>query len=442
MFETLKSAFTTKEVRTKILMTLFMLLVYRIGSYIPIPGLDVAFIQQNFTDENSFFQLMNAVNGQALANGTIFALGILPFINAFIIMQLITLIVPKLDAMSKEGEEGRRKLTQITRYVAIGLGIVQAIGIVVSWSNSGAVNPLFLGLEAEGAVNTAMFFSQMFIVIMLVGGSTFVMWIGERITEYGIGNGTSLIIFVGILSSITSALLNGFSTLPAADDATAVIIQIIGFIIIVCLVFFFIVYVDLAVRKVNVQYAKQVKGNKMYGGQSTHIPIKINASGVMPIIFASSFMMFPQMVISLFWPGSDAEVWFTQNMGMNAPWYPIIMAGLILFFAYFYAQIQFDPEDVARNIQQYGGFIPGIRPGKPTVDHLKKINNRITFFGAIFLSIVMLVPTIIFQTLFSGIGMSNAFSATGLLIVVSVALEFNKQLEAQLMMRHYKGFLK
>jgi preprotein translocase subunit SecY len=207
-------------------------------------------------------------------------------------------------------------------------------------------------------------------------------------------------------------------------------------------VFFFIVYVDLAVRKVNVQYAKQVKGNKMYGGQSTHIPIKINASGVMPIIFASSFMTFPQMIISLFWPGSDVEVWFTQNMGMNSPFYPLIMAALILFFSYFYAQIQFDPEDVARNIQQYGGFIPGIRPGKPTVEHLKKINNRITLFGAIFLSIIMLLPTIIFQTLFAGIGMSNAFSATGLLIVVSVALEFNKQLEAQLMMRHYKGFLK
>jgi preprotein translocase subunit SecY len=444
MFETLKTAFTTKEVRTKILMTLFMLLVYRIGSYIPIPGLNVSFIQSGFAEENSFFQLMNAVNGQALANGTIFALGILPFINSFIIMQLVTLIVPRLDAMSKEGEEGRRKLTQITRYVAIGLGIIQAIGIIVSWTNSGAVNPLFLATEStsEGAASTSLFFSQVCIAVILLGGSTFVMWIGERITEYGIGNGTSLIIFVGILSSITSALLNGFSTLPAADDATAIVIQIIGFILIVCVVFFFIVYVDLAVRKVNVQYAKQVKGNKMYGGQSTHIPIKINASGVMPIIFASSFLMFPQMIISLFWPGSPAEVWFTQNMGMNAPWYPLIMAALILFFSYFYAQIQFDPEDVARNIQQYGGFIPGIRPGKPTVEHLKKINNRITLFGAIFLSIVMLIPTILFQTLFAGIGMSNAFSATGLLIVVSVALEFNKQLEAQLMMRHYKGFLK
>jgi preprotein translocase subunit SecY len=423
-------------------MTLFMLLVYRIGSYIPIPGLNVAFIQESFTSDNSFFQLMNAVNGQALSNGTIFALGILPFINSFIIMQLVTLIVPRLDAMSKEGEEGRRKLTQITRYVAIGLGIVQAIGIIVSWTNSGAVNNLFIGELSEGAEKTALFFSQVCIAVILIGGSTFVMWIGERITEYGVGNGTSMIIFVGILSSITSALLNAGSTFEAADDPTAIIIQIIGFILIVCIVFFFIVYVDLAVRKVNVQYAKQVKGNKMYGGQSTHIPIKINASGVMPIIFASSFLMFPQMIISLFWPGSDAEAWFTQNMGMNAPWYPAIMALLILFFSYFYAQIQFDPEDVARNIQQYGGFIPGIRPGKPTVEHLKKINNRITLFGAIFLSIVMLVPTILFQTLFAGIGMSNAFSATGLLIVVSVALEFNKQLEAQLMMRHYKGFLK
>ncbi|MDR3263334.1 MAG: preprotein translocase subunit SecY [Clostridiales bacterium] len=438
MFETLKAAFTTKEIRNKIFMTLFMLLVYRIGSYILIPGLDTNAIQSSFGESNDFFKLMNAVNGQALQNGTIFALGILPFINAFIIMQLVTLIIPSLERLSKEGEEGRRKITQITRYVAIVLAIVQGIGIVASWSSAqvDAVLPFLPGKVDNAAV---MFFTKVFIILILIGGSTFVMWIGERITEYGIGNGTSLIIFVGILSSITSALLNGFSSLT--DDATK-IWQIIFFVILVCLIFFFIVFVDLAVRKVNVQYAKQVKGNKMYGGQSTHIPIKINASGVMPIIFASSFLMFPQMIISLFWPNSDANTWYTNNLGISSPFYIAAMALLILFFSYFYSQIQFDPEDVARNIQQYGGFIPGIRPGKPTTEYLKKINNRITFFGAIFLALVMLIPTVIFTTLFTEIGMNNAFSATGLLIVVSVALEFNKQLESQLMMRHYKGFLK
>ncbi|MDR3294028.1 MAG: preprotein translocase subunit SecY [Clostridiales bacterium] len=439
MFETLKAAFTTKEIRVKILMTMFMLLIFRIGAYVPIPGLDAEGVTTSFGDStNSFFQLMNAVNGNALQYGTIFALGILPFINAFIIMQLVTLIIPRLDALSKEGEEGRRKITQITRYVAIGLAIVQAVGIIMSWDQSGVIVS-FLGPADSNP--TALWFSKIFIAIILIGGSTFVMWIGERITEYGIGNGTSLIIFVGILSSVASALYNGASTLGADGDWTNLWL-IAAFVVIVCIVFYFIVFVDLSVRKVNVQYAKQVKGNKMYGGQSTHIPIKINASGVMPIIFASSFLMFPQMIFSLFWPGSDAEVWYTKYLGMNSWIYAVVMAALILFFSYFYAQIQFDPEDVARNIQQYGGFIPGIRPGKPTVEHLKKINNRITFFGALFLMVVMLIPTIIFKSLFAGIGMTNAFSATGLLIVVSVALEFNKQLESQLMMRHYKGFLK
>jgi preprotein translocase subunit SecY len=424
-------------------MTLFMLLVYRIGCYIPIPGLDSAAITSGFNGENgagSFLQLLNSVNGNALQQGTLFALGILPFINSFIIMQLVTLIVPRLDALSKEGEQGRRKITQITRYVAIGLGIVQAIGIVISWENvgDGVVMPLFIN-----STNAAsMFFAKAFIVVILVGGSTFVMWIGERITEYGIGNGTSLIIFVGILSSVASAIINGVTTMGSASDPTIVIIQIIGFVLILIAIFYFIVYVDLAERKVPVQYAKQVKGNKMYGGQSSHIPIKINASGVMPIIFASSFLMFPQMIISLFWPNSAADKFYTQWFGVDSWVYIVVMALLILFFSYFYAQIQFDPEDVARNIQQYGGFVPGIRAGKPTVEYLKKINNRITFFGAVFLAVIMIIPTVIFKSLFASAGMASAFSATGLLIVVSVALEFNKQLESQLMMRHYKGFLK
>jgi preprotein translocase subunit SecY len=425
-------------------MTLFMLLVYRIGCYIPIPGLDAASIMQNFNSEGgagSFLQLLNAVNGNALQNGTLFALGILPFINAFIIMQLVTLIIPRLDALSKEGESGRRKITQITRYVAIGLGIVQAVGIVISWDQvggDGAVMSFLLGSESP----VTMFFSKAFIVLILVGGSTFVMWIGERITEYGIGNGTSLIIFVGILSSVASAIINGIATAGSVADPTVTIIQIIGFIAVLAIIFYFIVYVDLAVRKVTVQYAKQVKGNKMYGGQASHIPIKVNASGVMPIIFASSFLMFPQMIISLFWPNGAADQFYTKWFGVDSWLYVAVMAVLILFFSYFYAQIQFDPEDVARNIQQYGGFVPGIRAGKPTVDYLKKINNRITFFGAVFLSVIMILPTILFKTLFASAGMANAFSATGLLIVVSVALEFNKQLESQLMMRHYKGFLK
>lgn len=431
MFRTLKNAFSVKEVRIKILLTLAVILVYRIGCYIPIPGLDIDAVS-SFVSGNDFLQIMSTISGGALSNGTLFALGILPFINAFIIMQLLTLIIPYLERLSKEGEEGRKKITQITRYFAVGLGLVQAVGILLSWNSAEAILPTF----------NSTIVTMIFVAIILVGGSTLVMWLGERITEYGIGNGTSLIIFVGILSSLGTGMLNALSSIP--DDINN-LWYVIGFLVVVVLLFTFIVFIDLSERRVNIQYAKQVKGNKMYGGQSTHIPIRINSSGVMPIIFASAFLMFPQMIAS-FWPDSKFYGWYSQYMGIGTWVYIVVMSLLILFFAFFYAQIQFNPDDMARNIQQYGGFIPGIRPGKPTSQYLGKINNRITLFGAIFLAFIALVPGIGFMvmsgTSSAASGLVNAFSATGLLIVVSVALEFNKQLESQLMMRHYKGFLK
>lgn len=427
MFRTLINAFSVKEVRIKILLTLLVILVYRIGCFIPVPGLDAAAIA-SFVGGNDFLLTMSTISGGALSNGTLFALGIIPFINAFIIMQLLTLIIPALERLSKEGEEGRKQITQITRYFAIGLGLVQAIGIMVSWNRAGAVLPTF-GSEIV---------TMICVVVILVAGSALVMWLGERITEYGIGNGTSLIIFVGILSSAGTGLLNAISNVRTDINN---IWYILGFLAIVIALFTFIVFIDLSERRINIQYAKQVKGNKMYGGQSTHIPIRINASGVMPIIFASAFLMFPQMIAS-FWPASAFYSWYASNLGIGTWPYIIVMSLLILFFAFFYAQIQFNPDDMARNIQQYGGFIPGIRPGRPTSQYLGKINNRITLFGAIFLAFVALVPGIGFMALGGSVGLTNAFSATGMLIVVSVALEFNKQLESQLMMRHYKGFLK
>lgn len=438
MFETIKNAFGTKEIRVKIWATLLLLLVYRIGCFIPVPGLNVSIISDALkaSSASSFLNVISAITGGSLSQGTLFALGIIPFINSFIIMQLLTLIIPKLEEMSKDGEEGRKKITQITRYVAIVLAVVQAIGIVFLWKNY--INPIY-GMQKN-------WLAMIYVIVILVGGSVMVMWLGERITEYGIGNGTSLIIFVGILSTAGTSLLNAFRTVPTDPNK---LWNIFGFLILVLALFAFIVFMDGGERRITVQYAKQVKGNKMYGGQTTFIPIRVNASGVMPIIFASSFIMFPQMIISFIPKLAESKFgkWWMYNMTANGAWwgqliYYIFMVVFIIFFAYFYSMIQFNPEDVSKNIQQYGGFIPGIRPGKPTSDYLKRINNRITLFGAIFLSIICVIPTFLFNVIGKDIGLSSAFSATGLLIVVSVALEFNKSLESQIMMRHYKGFLK
>lgn len=438
MLQTLKNAFLTPEIRKKIIYTLIILLIYRLGCFVPIPGLNLS---ETFgtTTNNDFMGMLSMITGGSLQNGTIFALGILPFINSFIIMQLLTLIIPKLEKLSKEGEEGKKKINQYTRYMAILLGIVQAVGVMLSWKNS--ITGVFG--DADGV---SKIFTMICIVIILTGGSSLVMWLGERITEYGIGNGTSLIIFVGIVSSIGTAIGTSiFSTIPSqvkSGDLTGIWF-LLAFIVLVILLFGLIVFVDLSERRIPVQYAKQIKGNKMYGGQSTHIPIKVNSGGVMPIIFASSLIMFPQMIMQFVGKANAfTEFWYTW-MGVGGHLYPLFLFLLIIFFAYFYAQIQFNPDDIARMIQQNGGFIPGIRPGKSTSDHLRKINNRITLFGALFLAFVALIPTYILKLKgFESLGLSNAFSATGLLIVVSVALEFEKQIESQLLVKNNKGFLK
>lgn len=438
MLQTIINAFKDKDVRRKILLTFLFIVIFRIGCYIPVPGLDISAVQSLFNGEGSgfdFFSVMATITGGSLSNGTLFALGIVPYINSFIIMQLLTLVIPPLERLSKGGEEGRAKMVQITRYVAIALGVIQAIGIVISWNNNSAIRDVFTNGSTVGTV-----FTMIMVIIILTGGSVGVMWISEKITEYGISNGTSIIIFVGIIATAGTNFISAFQTATSNPD---VLWYILGYIIIVIAVFALIVFVDLSERKITVVYAKQVKGNKMYGGQSSNIPIKVNASGVMPIIFASSFLMFPQMIAS-FWPESDFYIWYSQYIGTGTWAYSIIMFLLIIFFSYFYAQIQFNPDDISRNIQQYAGSIPGIRPGKPTSDYLRRINNRITLFGALFLAFVALVPSLIFTAIgqSSGTALYNAFSATGMLIVVSVALELNKQLESQIMMKHYKGFLK
>ena len=312
-----------------------------------------------------------------------------------------------------------------------------------AWQDS--IIPVFTG-DASNQVDKI--FTMIFIVVILVGGSTLVMWLGERITEYGIGNGTSLIIFIGIVSSLGTAIWNSVAIIIPAEvknGETTSIWFLLGFLLMVALLFFVIVFFDMAERKIKVQYAKQIKGNKMYGGQSTHIPIKVTAGGVMPIIFASSLIMFPQMIIQFGgWESTGFGLFWAEWFGTNGNLYAPIMFLLIIFFGFFYAQIQFNPDDVARMLQQNGGFVQGVRPGKATSDYLRKINNRLTLFGSLFLAIIALIPTLILQQVdgFASLGLGNAFSATGLMIVVSTALEFQKQLESQLLVKNNKGFLK
>ena len=432
MFETLKNAFKNKDVRRKLLITLALLFIYRLGCWIPIPGIDPTMYSGNSAD--GLLGLLNGITGSALENGALFAIGITPYINASIILQLLTVAIPRLQEYQKQGDDGKRKITQITRYITIVLALAQATGVTVSYARAGALTSNVFGPM------TQTWIIGIFVAIIMIMGSMLTMWLGERITDYGIGNGISLLIFVGIIASAGLAIIAKFQ--DAFDGNQYAIWELLGFAIMVVAVFLLIVFVDLAERRVPVQYAKQIKGRKQYGGQSTFIPVKLNASGVMPIIFATALITFPQMIAQLVAPNSGFYAWWMRWLGAGSWIYSILVALLILFFSYFYAQIEFNPEDISRNIQQYGGFINGIRPGKPTTEYLSRISKRLTLFGAIFLAFIALVPSVIFAAVLDDPTLVNAFSATGMLIVVSVALEFNKQLQSQLMMKQYKGFLK
>ncbi len=452
MFETIKNCFKVKEIRKKIWITLALLLVFRIGCYIPVPGINPKQFGDAI-DANSFLSIMSSITGGSLGNATLFALGISPYINASIIIQLLTVGIPALERLSKQGEEGRKKIAQITRYVTIALAIAQAIGIIVNFgfSTDNALRLSIFGYGTAGISETgAKWIAGIFLTVVYTAGAMLVMWIGERITEYGVSNGISLIIFVGIISTagltIVDNLVEGF------NGKTERFWELLGFILLTVAEFTAIVTVDLSERKIPVQYAKQVKGRKMYGGQSSVIPMRISGSGVMPLIFAFALISFPQMIISLFCSADNPaqegiRIWFSGNGAWYGQLiYMVVLCLLIFAFAFFYASMQFNPEDVSKTIQQNGGFIQGIRPGKPTADYLKRISNRITLFGAIYLSLVAFIPSILSMIL-AGLGQENlsllsVFSTTGILIVVSVALELQKQLDSQLMMKNYKGFLK
>lgn len=427
MFRTIIDAFKVKELRKKIFITLLLLLVYRVGCWIPCIGFSTDAIFTNSTGLG-FFELMNMVSGGALKNCSVLALGVSPYITASIVVQLLVYAIPALERWSKSGEDGRRKINFLTRIAALVLAIAQAIGIVVAYSSSIDNNLSGMPVWLVGCG----------VVLTMVAGAMFTVWLGERITDLGIGNGTSLLIFVGILSS---AGTNIFNVIRACTQDITYIWYLVVFFVAVVLIFALIVFMDGGERRVSVQYAKQIKGRKMYGGQSQFIPIRVNATGVMPIIFASALLTFPQLIISIFWPN---VTWYSDWLGTNSWLYIVLTAILILFFAFLYSKITFNAEDVAKRIKQQGGIITGYRPGKPTSDYLNKVSNRITLFGAFFLAVIALIPSLAFKALGDYAGASvliNAFSATGLMIVVSVALELEKQLSAQMIMRNHKGFL-
>lgn len=444
MWQTIKNAFKTKDVRNKILWTLLLVAIYRLGSFIPVPGLDITVIQSVVSPtaeegvRNSFLSIINAVNGGALEHGTLFAIGISPYITASIIIQLLAVAIPPLERLSRQGDEGRKKLTKITRYTTVLLATIQAVGILFAFNANNTINTHPFGATLEVPVWI------MFIVvtIFLVAGATLCMWIGERITEYGVSNGMSLLIFVGILATAVNRILLAIQSIIEGGWSSGGW-ELLGFLLMVIVIFAFIVTVDKAERRINVQYAKQIKGNKMYGGQNTTIPIRVNGSGVMPLIFAFALTSFPEMLFNTFWAGQEWVGWYMTYLGTASWVYPVALTIFIFLFSFFYQQVQFNPVEVSKNIQNNGGFIPGIRPGQPTAEYLSKVIRRITFYGALFLAIIAFVPSIVFKAVGADtIGLLNTFSSTGMLIVVSVALEFDKALEQQLMMKYYKGFLK
>ena len=439
MFQTLKNAFKVKEIRVKIWMTLVFILIYRLGCYIPVPGIGGELISSSELSKVSYLGIMSMMTGGSLANGTWLAMGISPYINASIIIQLLTVAIPALERISKTGEEGQKKINNMTRIGALLLAVIQSIGILLSF-NTSIKEGTDTAMSLSALLGNQVWLAYALVVVIYASGALVTVWIGERITEYGVSNGISILIFVGILSTAGQYFISMVGNTFGNGGDLMSFWKLVGYIVALVIIFGGIVWVELAERRIPVQYAKQVKGRKMYGGQSTVIPIKVNANGVMPLIFAFSILSFPELIMTMFWPQSKATMWWQQWMGTQSWVYMVVLCLLILFFAFFYSQIQFNAEDISKTIQSNGGFIQGYRPGRPTMEYLNKVQKRITLFGAIFLAMMALIPSIIFRLIDPGA--SSIFSATGMLICVSVALEFNTALESQVMMKNYKGFLK
>ncbi len=440
MFTTLKNAFKIKEIRNKLLFTLGMLVVIRLGSSLPVPGVDRSFFSTWFSQWNgTAFSFVNAITGGSFSQFSILALGINPYITSSIIMQLLTIAIPKLEEMQKDGEDGRKKIASITRYVTVVLALIQSTAMAIGFGSR--------GLIPQEDYNA---FTVITLIAALTAGSAFLMWIGERITEKGVGNGISIVLVINIISRLPQEVQALFSQFVISKYATAPAMAILAAVIIVALMILMVVLVIIlndGVRKIPVQYAKKVQGRKMVGGQTTNIPLKVNTAGVIPIIFASSIMQFPLIICSLL-RTSGTGIWAHILKGLNSdnwckisePVYTIgmlVYIVLVILFAYFYTSITFNPLMIADNMKKQGGFIPGIRPGKPTSDYLTKVLNSIIFIGAVGLTIIGILPFVLgglFNT-------SISFGGTSLIIVVSVILETMKQIESQMLVRNYKGFL-
>lgn len=424
LLKTLSQAWKVEELRKKILFTLMMLIVYRIGSNIPVPGINRTYLSQMFSGETGLLDLFDLFSGGSFSNFTIFALSITPYVTASIIVQLLTIALPYFERLSKEGNEGHKKMATITRYMTVVLGLIQAIGLTV-------------GLFKNAVVDKSAF-ASITIIMVLTAGTVFLMWLGEQINEYGIGNGISLIIFAGIVDRFPTFVRNTYAQVSeGAISGVAVLTLLIVSVMLVMVIILF----EQGVRKIPVQYAKRVVGRKMYGGQSTHIPMKVNQAGVIPIIFSLSLLQFP-LIVTYFAPKSayaDFVNKYISPSGDPGLWiYVVLNVVLTMFFTYFYTAITFNPTEVAENMRQSGGFVPGIRPGTATVEYLSRVMSRLCFCGGLFLAAVSVIPTIVSN--FTPFEMT--FGGTSLLIAVGVATDTVKQIQNQMLMRNYQGFLK
>lgn len=418
MFSTLANAWHIKDIRNRILFTIGMLFVFRAGSHIPVPGIDASIIKQ-MVNSGQLLGFFDVISGGSFSNFTVFALSITPYVTSSIIVQLLTIAIPSWEEMAKSGDDGRKRLAQYTRYGTIILAFIQAISMTY-------------GLR--GAVTVVTTFNLLLIAFTLTAGTAFLMWLGEQINDKGIGNGISMIIFAGIISRIPSMFVTTYQYVKAG---TSSIIGAAVFWLVTLLMIVAIVYISEGQRRIPIQYARRQVGRRMYGGQSTHLPLRVNPTGMIPIIFAVSILQFP-LQIAAFFPNSGYANFMNAWFNTGGILYNVLDVILIIFFTFFYSAVVFNPEDVAENLKKYGGFIPGIRPGKPTSDYITKIMNRLVMIGGIFLAIVTIVPVIIMKIT----GLNLYFSGAAILIAVGVALDTVKQLESQLVMRNYQGFLK
>ncbi|EXX88975.1 preprotein translocase subunit SecY [Paenibacillus darwinianus] len=429
MLKTLSNIWKVDDLRRRILFTLFILLVYRVGSFVPAPNIDKTRFEDINAQGADLFGLLNTFSGGALFQFSIFALGIMPYITASIIVQLLSMdVIPKFAEWAKEGENGKRKLAQITRYGTIVLGLIQAFATSIGFNNTYqmVINPSFSTYAT--------------IAIVLTAGTAFLMWLGEQITERGIGNGISIIIFAGIVASIPTHIRTIYATefVDNPDQLFIGILKVIAIVVAIIAIIVGVIFVQQGIRKIPVQYAKRVVGRKMYGGQSTHIPLKVNGAGVIPVIFAVSLLMFP-ITIAQFWADKTWANWIINNMYYDQPLGMVLYVILIIAFTFFYTFVQINPVQMADQMKKNGGYIPGIRPGKPTSSYITRVMSRITLSGALFLALISVLP-VAFGAL-AGLPRSVQLGGTSLLIVIGVALDTMKQIESQLIKRHYKGFI-